>query len=373
MSSERYLLVDPEEPVAGALVVIAPERSVSVLAEVQQSPTPTRFLVRAVLSDRIPLVGDPATVLKDEGSHRLLTTERPLTFFLHWGGSNAWFVDLMPGTGEQVRYVEVEVETKTPRFAFRIGRSAVGRLLDSLMRTEWMPLVIMRLDLVRKADGLVLCHELLMPLVGGVRMGVLGGIHQTPELAAYEAIIREAITSTSPYYRLLCAFRLFEGLNPLRRRLRDVADRLGVTEPLPRELRVDLDLVRRLGFSDEFMRGMKTSQDVVEAFRGLRNRVAHFLVEDESPNPTVDLSEGWTYQEYCMASAIVLRFVVESFRELRLYHARHLEGKLSIGSVHPEVRSRERYVLRPDALWERPLPPGAAPGTEPQSSEASGA
>jgi hypothetical protein len=41
--------------------------------------------------------------------------------------------------------------------------------------------------------------------------------------APYDAIYREAVVSSSPFYRLLCAFRIYDGTTEIRRWLRQHA------------------------------------------------------------------------------------------------------------------------------------------------------
>jgi hypothetical protein len=40
-----------------------------------------------------------------------------------------------------------------------------------------------------------------------------------------------AVTSSSPYYRLLCAWKVYEGIGRIRKFLRENADQFGVQTP----------------------------------------------------------------------------------------------------------------------------------------------
>jgi hypothetical protein len=180
-------------------------------------------MVRAGLSDHIPLAGNIDEVLGRDSYHRVGVNDPPLTIYLHRGGSDATFFDLLGRPpGNALDCIGVEVYSRFPKNCFWSARTAISQLLDSMMGTEWLPLTIRRLDLFLEDEVDPLCHQLVIPFMRGVRWGPLGGIHQKQFLAPYASIIREAITTTSPYYRFLCAHRLYEGINPLRRQLRDL-------------------------------------------------------------------------------------------------------------------------------------------------------
>jgi hypothetical protein len=180
---------------------------------------------------------------------------------LHHGGRNAVYFDLVgAGSEDWLDYIEVVV-SKYPSNCFWSARTAVSQLLDSMMRTTWLPLTIRRLDLYLEGDESPLCQQLILPFTEGVRWGPLGGIHQYRFFAPYEALIREAITTGSPFYRLLCAYRLYEGVQPLRKMLRELGERAGVPITLPKPQALDLQWLKRFGIRDEFLTGLKNVED----------------------------------------------------------------------------------------------------------------
>ena len=269
---EGWVLVDPKEPLPCSLGVVVPEFRVEELGRLEQEARERSFLVRAVLSDHVPLAGSMAEILNRPSHHRVAVNDHQLSIYLHHGGRNAVYFDLI-GAGPEgwLDYIEVVVQSKYPSHCFWSARTAVSQLLDSMMRTTWLPLTIRRLDLYLEGDQRPLCQQLILPFTDGVRMGPLGGVHQYPFLAPYEALIREAITTGSPYYRFLCAYRLYEGIQPLRKMLRELGERGGVGVTLPKPQRLDLAWLKRFGIQDEFLAGLKNVEDFWQRTGQLRH------------------------------------------------------------------------------------------------------
>ena len=319
-----------------------------------------QFVVRAVLSDHVPLAGPMAEILTRPSYHLMSVNDNLLTIFLHHGGMNAAFFDLVgSGPDGALAYIGVEVESRFPSNCFWAARTAVSQLLDTMMRSMWLPLTIRRLDLHLADDPEPLCHQLILPFTDGVRWGPLGGIHQYRFLAAYESLIREAITTGSPFYRLLCAYRLYEGLQPLRKSIRELSERFGVTAAMPKPPALDLALLESLGFAAEFIAKVKNAEDFWKATADLRHGAAHFLLDD-SPHP-ISFSDGGTYHTYALAGAVLLHYSHEAFRALHGHISTHFGDKLQRGSIYPMLERRRDFVLRPDALT-----PPAQPKTEPR-------
>lgn len=202
-----------------------------------------------------------ADILNRPSHHRVAVNDHKLSIYLHHGGRNAVYFDLVgAGSEDWLDYIEVVV-SKYPSNCFWSARTAVSQLLDSMMRTTWLPLTIRRLDLYLEGDESPLCQQLILPFTEGVRWGPLGGIHQYRFFAPYEALIREAITTGSPFYRLLCAYRLYEGVQPLRKMLRELGERAGVPITLPKPQALDLQWLKRFGIRDEFLTGLKNVED----------------------------------------------------------------------------------------------------------------
>jgi hypothetical protein len=246
----------------------------------------------------------------------------------------------------------VFAESKYPSNTFLAARTAVNCLLDSLMRGWSLPLTIARMDLHLDEEEEPICHQLVLPFAQRVRLDPLGGVHQFPPLAAHESMLREAITATSPFYRFLCAYRLYEGIQPLRKWLRDVAKRLNVSVKLPKPPRIDPDALRRYGFTPDFVKGVRTTEDVWEKMNDHRDRVAHFLTK--KGGAALPFHDGRAYLEYSLCGAFLLKCSHEAFRELWLYFSKHLNGLLTLGSVLPIIEQRGDFILRPDTPSDQP-------------------
>jgi hypothetical protein len=138
-----------------------------------------------------------------------------------------------------------------------------------------------RIELVSPEDGEVIAYELVLPHRNGVRLGPLGGIDQVVPFAPYDAIYREAIVSSNPFYRLLCAFWIYDGTTEIRRCLRQQCDQHHIEERMPADPEVDAAELRGLGYEAELVNGIRRARDLFERFREHRNTIAHFLFEGE--------------------------------------------------------------------------------------------
>jgi hypothetical protein len=106
-------------------------------------------------------------------------------------------------------------------------------------------------------------------------IGPLGGFGSFAPLAPYEALLREAIGASSPYYRFLCAYRLLEEVNYLRSEIRKLVERFGVQERMPRPPEIDQAVVRGLGFDQSFADRINSTDTLIREFREARNAAAH--------------------------------------------------------------------------------------------------
>jgi hypothetical protein len=128
-------------------------------------------------------------------------------------------------------------------------------------------------------DAEVIAYELVLPYQYGLRIGPLGGIDQVVPFAPYDANYREAIISSSPFYRLLCAFRIYDGTTEIRRWLKQQCDQYQVAERMPADPEVDPAELRGLGYEPEIVNGIRRERDLFERFREHRNAIAHFVIE----------------------------------------------------------------------------------------------
>ena len=174
-------------------------------------------------------------------------------------------------------------------------------------------------------------------------MGPLGGIWERTPFAPYHAIFREAITSTSPFYRFLCACRMYEGINRMRRWLREQSQALNVQARLPADVAVDRNELLRLGFVPDYVQEIRSAADLFAKLRDARDAIAHFLIEREDADIHVYLADGGQLRTYSVGAAALLKYASLSFDELRNFYVSHLEQHFMRGSILPTIELRDRF------------------------------
>lgn len=348
MPEDRLVIVFPPEPTAGALGVVVPENRIEELQGLEQDRRVRIWKVRAIVSDHVPLTGSIAEGLARPPQHMFFLNENPLSIYLHHGGDNAVYYDFVGDETGYLQHIEVQVETDLPSSAFLSARQPLNEMLDAMARIEpQIPLLLQRLELVSPHDEGILAYELILPFRTGVRLGPLGGIWQWPQFAPYDAIFREAITTTSPFYRLLCAFRVYDGINWIRRWIREQCDRFGIEDRMPRDPTVDVEELRRMGFPPEFCANIRTAAELFDKLREHRNGIAHFLIEGEQGQAHIYLASGELVHEYSLGAAVLLRYAALAINELGVFANKHLNEPLFRGSILPMPEIRDRLIIRP--------------------------
>lgn len=348
----------PHHGVPGSLAVVGTVRQAERLLGLEREAKRAQYSVHAILSDHIPLKGSLSELVEATYSSPITLNENPLAMYLHQGHTSAVFFDFAADAECYLSHIRVEVEAEAPLAAFQGARTAINQLLDTLMRRVWLPLVVARLDLF-DSSGSEIAHQLLLPFPSGLRIGPIGGIHQAKIFSELEGLAREGICATSPYYRLLCAHRLYDGTSHVRSWLRITATQLGVDAPLPKDLPVDQTLLEGLGFPEEARDGVRKVSDLHAKLTDLRNQVAHFLLTREGGHAPLDVSDGHTYLVFSIAGAALLHYGVLTMGELSAYYQQNLNAQLSRGAILPipEQRSRFRVVMGE----AQPGAPGDAP------------
>jgi hypothetical protein len=316
------------------------------IAELEAQQQSRVWRVRGYLSHQMPLWGSADVVLGDIQQRALHVEASSLTFYLHLGGEQAFYFDLLGNPDGTAKCVEVQVETALPSNALLLAKKPLNQLLDVFAKNWDLPVAYQRFELLTLNSDDVLAYEVTVTGRDGLRIGELGGFHQQPMFAVYDAIYREALISTSPFYKLLCACRLYEGTNSLRKSLRSLAERFTVTDKLPADPRVNPDDLVSAGASGTWVSEIDTAGDLFDKFRDYRNAIAHFLIDGDEGEAHVYIADGAAWREYSMASSMLLKYASLAIEELRQFYGKHFEARLSRGSVLPERRHRNRYVIR---------------------------
>jgi hypothetical protein len=345
---EEFVVAFPPDPRPGAVGVVLLKSRATELKELQQEKRVRLWRVRGTLSDHVPLAGSVEEVLLERTHHKLFLNEDPLRIYLHHGGRNAIYYEFVSSDADgQVQYIEVEVETDLPSSAFLFARQPLNQMLDAIARIEpRMPLLFSRLELISPTRGDTLCYELLLPFVNGARMGPLGGFQQWPQFAPYDAIFREALTTSSPFYRLLCAYRAYDGVAWIRRWVRETCDRFNVVARMPGDPVVDVGSLVRMGFSNEFCTGIRTANDLFGRLRDLRDGIAHFLAGDRQAEGHTYIASGEQWVNYSLGGAILLGYAGQAIDDLRNFCNAHLGNHLLRGSILPLPERRHDFVVR---------------------------
>lgn len=344
---DTFKIFWPRHAIPGSLAVIGTTDQAGRLIALERAAKRSLYSVRAVLSDHIPLKGSLSELVETRHYSPIVLNENPLTIYLHHGGGAAVFFDLCGDDEGRLSHIRVEVEADVPLAAFQAARTAINQLLDTLMRRMWLPLVVARLELI-DANEDPLAHQLLLPFYSNLQISPLGGIHQCPAFSELESLAREAICATSPYYRLLCAHRLYDGTAHVRSWLRKTAASLNVGAPLPKDLPVDHGLLEGLGFPAEAREGIRSVNDLHGKLTDLRNQVAHFLLSKDGRQSPLHVSDGHTYLVFSIAGAALLHYGFRTLHELFGYFRQHLEARLTRGSILPlkEQRARFRVIVQ---------------------------
>ena len=326
------------------MAAFARQSRAAEIKEYEETKVSRIWSVRGIVSDSVPLSGDPEDVI-DRAPHNLLyLNENPLSIYLHSGGRQAIYYDLVGDQAQELAYIEVRVQSKLPSNAVMLARRPINALLDVLTRNNDMPLILQRIELMSPRDGEPLVYQALLPNNRGIKAGPLGGIHQAVPFAPYDAIYREALTSSSPFYRLLCAARMFEGTGTIRKWLREQCEARGIKERLPAEVQVDEGYLRRVGLEPQFISGVRTAQDLYHKLKDLRDAIAHFLIEREGADMHVYLAEGAQLHIYSTAATALLHYAHLSLEQLRMFYTQYVPRRGS--HILPMVQNRDQFIVR---------------------------
>ncbi|MGA3332737.1 MAG: methylamine utilization protein MauJ [Terracidiphilus sp.] len=342
--SDEFELAYPTQLAPGILVGVAKKSSRQEILQIQASGASRVWTVRAIIGTAVPLSGSAAWAAQLEGDSNFVLNEDPLSIYLHSGGHNAVYYDLRGSDSKMLTHIDVQVESELPSNAMLLARRPVNALLDVLTRNSKLPLLIQRLELLSPSNGKVLIYEFLFPQGHQIAMGPLGGIQQAVPFAPYDAIYREALTSSSPFYRLLCGARIFEGAGSVRKWIKEECDRRNVKARMPKIPDVDTDFVRGLGVPEVLLKNVSNAQQLYENFSDMRNAIAHFLFKQGDATGHVYLADGANLRAYSAAAAALLHYAHQMLEELRVFYVKHLP---MLGShILPMPSYRERFIVK---------------------------
>ena len=350
MNTEEYIIAKPSLPFPFCLATVFPVSQTKNLHRIETEKKRQIYKVRAIISDNIPLAGLVPELINQSSKSLLDINGNPLTIYLHHSGYNAVFYDLVPRPNGELSHIDVQIEADHPDATFAPARTAVNQLLDTLMRELWLPLIIVRLDVYEENSERALLHELHIPFQMKLIFGPMGGYDSFPIFAPCEALVREAIEATSPYYRFLCAYKLFDAVNQLRYKIRKYAENFEVKKPMPKPPTISPEFIQGFGFVPNFASKIKKFDDLIKELTKSRDFIAHFFLKEYSP---LHLSDGNSYRFYSAASALLLYFTHEAVNDLRVYFGQNINSHLYRGSILPEIENRNQFVIKTKSYWEK--------------------
>ncbi len=352
MRKEETYIIHPSNPLPGMLGTYLPANMVETLGNIEVQKRFEIFTVRGVISDNIPLEFEIGEFLSRQSSSLIRLRENPITLNLHYGGTQAFFYDLVANQGGSLNHIEVEVEADHPNAAFQLGRTLINQFLDTLMREIWMPLTLMRLDVYRHNGEGPILQQAIIPFNRIIDFSPTGGYHTRYLFAPYESLLRETITATSPYYRVMCAYRLLEGLKFLRHQLRKLIDKVEHTLPaLPKPPKVGKEIFDDFGFRFEPGTEIKDLDSLIAATKTLRDSVGHFSAKSQNEN-ALHLSNGENFRLFSAVGAILLNYAHVGFRDLLVYFNQNLSSYVFAGSILPLPENRSMFRIKAETYYK---------------------
>jgi hypothetical protein len=340
------LLVYPRDACPGALGTFTKQSRWAEIGSLEVTRQLRAWEVRAFISDTVPLAGDAAEALSRSCHHKFFINQSPLFLYLHEGSRRAVYYELVGDEDNKLAYIAVRVESCLPSNALLVARRPINALLDVLTRDLSLPLAVQRLDLMSPTDGAVLLSEMLIPARNGVVFGPIGGIVQATPFAQYDALYREALTNPSPFYRLLCAWKMYEGTSRLRRELHERCVQKKIVDRLPPDPDVDPQELIRIGLDPTSVSGIKKAADLFNLMAVHRNAIAHFLIEKDGNEGQVYLADGRHFIVYAVGASALLRCAHRVLEDLRSFYMGH--PALWQGGVVmvPLPENRDQFVVR---------------------------
>ncbi len=278
MNKNLLNIEHPEIHYSGNVEVIIPESSRSKIEEIQKNCHERLYLGRAYLSSIYDNTRPYDEILKFSGATLIKMTEKELRFHINWQNSGVVFT-LRSNSHKMLNRVEAYTKGKLPSNALDIFKSALYTLIDRFVYSLKCPIYVQGIALLFNNKPLL--YELPITFAGERTIAYGGGFNSVHWFAPLDALEREAICSSSPFYKVLCRFRIYEGIiHCLRKELSSFADKVNQKEKIPKTPRITKGELQALRINNESMSKIKTYEDVTEAFRELRNGIVHFLMEE---------------------------------------------------------------------------------------------
>ena len=304
---------------------------------------------RAYLSDHIPLAGNSPDTLRETGRHFLHVNpkENPLWIYLHAGGRRAVYFGLFDDANGNLDYILVRVASTRLNNIFLLARGPIKRpvgcprtqLSDASSNSTLRPNVSFKWC----------CSTVGMFDFRASRRcdWPYGRNHASNSIRPYDALYRETLISPSPFYRLICGWKMYEGAGRIRRQVREGCERRRVPAKLPADPTITTDRLREFDFTEEFAFGITCAPDLFEKLRETRNAISHFLIDTDDGESMVYVADGRQLHHYSMCAAAMLHYSYQALEDLSLFSVKngvHLRTGKSM--ILPMPQNRDQFPVR---------------------------
>ena len=278
MDKNLLIIEHPEIHYSGNVEVIIPESSRSKIQEIQKDRKERLYLGRAYLSSIYDNTRPYNEILKFSGATLIKMTEKELRFYINWQNSGVVFT-FRGNSHKMLNRIEAYSKGTLPSNALDIFKSALFTLIDRLVYILKCPMYVQGIVLL--INNKPLLYELPITFAGEKTIAYGGGFNNVQWFAPFDALEREAICSPSPFYKLLCRFRIYEGIvHYLRKELRSFANKINQRAKIPKTPRITKGELQALRVNGDIFTKVKTYEELAELHRELRNGVVHFLMEE---------------------------------------------------------------------------------------------
>jgi hypothetical protein len=338
MDKNLLIIEHPEVHWSGNVEVIIPESSRSQIQEIQKDPKERLYLGRAYLSSIYDNTRLYDEILKFNGATLIKMTEKELRFYINWKNSGVVFT-FRGNSHKMLNCVEAYTKGTLPSNTLDIFKSALYTLIDRLVYILKCPIYVQGVVLL--INNKPLLYELPITFAGEKIINYGGGFNSVQWFAPFDALEREAICSPSPFYKLLCRFRIYEGIvHYLHKELRSFANKINQRTKIPKTPGITKGELQALRVNGDIFTKVKTYKELAELHRELRNGVVHFLME-EPKGAMIMPSRGLDRSAVEMGSQILRICNQKMIEPLWEYFDKYLSneynrGKILVDNSHPK-------------------------------------
>ncbi|MBW1702912.1 MAG: hypothetical protein JRJ50_12500 [Deltaproteobacteria bacterium] len=183
-------------------------------------------------------------------------------------------------TTYQLQRIVVEIKEDTVDNALKFSSAFVQQFLDILTYKKGVPLEVRKIEIFDRVSGNPLRNYVQIPYTSIVEVlpqDLEAAPHIPDRIKPLLRIFREAVNSNNVFYRFLCLFRLFEGLQKIRANNNVEAKSKGV--PLTRDrIQVPDNELTRHGFPGLISKPFNDFVDYVR--EKYRLNIAHLNIDD---------------------------------------------------------------------------------------------